>query len=231
MLPIGDAPILFYNLAMLARAGVVDVTLNLHYLPDVIRAYVGNGARWGIQVRYSAESELLGTGGALVPISSRLRDDRFAVVFGDNLIDVDLAEILSAHCAHGGVATVVLWRREDTSQSGVAELDRHDRITRFVEKPQPGEIASHWVNAGLIIAEPELLDAIPLAQPSDLGRDILPALIAAGQDVYGYRMSGGLWWFDRVAEYEAAGRDPELARFTAAFATFQARPQPRGTRS
>ena len=215
MLEIGGEPILGYNLAMLAAAGFDDVVVNLHYLPEVVRGYAGDGARWGVRVTYSEERDLRGTAGALVPLAERFGGATFAIVFGDNLNDLDLGEMLARHRERGSLATIAVWHRDDVSQSGVVELDAHDRILRFLEKPAPGVTASHLVNVGVVIAEPALLDAIPRERPSDLGREIFPALTGTEQGLGAYRMTGGHWWFDRVEDYESALRDPRLAAFAA----------------
>ncbi len=215
MLRVGAEPILGYNLAMLAAGGFDDITINLHAFGTVVRDYVGGGARWGVRVRYSEEPELLGTAGALMPVAADFRSGTFAIVFGDNLIELDLRAMLDAHRAFGGTATVAVWQRDDVSQSGVAELGDGDRILRFVEKPAAGETPSHWINAGAVIAEPALLDDVPPSGPSDLGRDVLPRAIARGRALYAYRLAGGLWWFDRVEDYRAALVDAKLAAFLA----------------
>lgn len=214
MLEIGGQPILAYNIAMLAAAGFDDVAVNLHYLPDVVRAYVGDGRRWGVRVRYSEERELRGTAGALVPVAETFAQGTFAVVFGDNIAQLDLAEMLGQHRERGAAATIAVWERDDVSQSGVAEVDPSGQIERFVEKPRQGETTSHWVNAGTVIAEPEILTAIPRDRPSDFGRDIFPTLLARGDALFAYRETAGLWWFDRVEDYEHALSDPRLAAFS-----------------
>ncbi len=216
MIPIGGRPILAYNLAMLGAAGFDDVVVNLHAFPEVVREYVGDGSQWGIRVVYSEEPELLGTAGALVPTIDLFSQGTFAIVFGDNLTELNLADMLAFHRAAGGVATIAVWERDDVSHSGVAELSDDGRIIRFVEKPQPGDTTSHWVNAGVIIAEPELLTLVPRGQPSDLGRDVLPAMIDRGMRVDAYRCYGGHWWFDRVEDYHAALKDGELDRYAKA---------------
>jgi NDP-sugar pyrophosphorylase family protein len=216
MLDLGGWPILAYNLRLLADAGFDRVVLNLHYLPEVIRSYVGSGERWGLQVTYSDEPVLLGTAGALVPVSDEFRGETFAVVFGDNIAEIDLRSMLAAHRRSGAEATVALWRRNDVSNSGVAELGPGDRIVRFIEKPSAGETDSHWVNAGYLIVEPALLDEIGSAAPSDFGRDVLPAAIAGGAAIQGYRLTGCLWWFDRVEDYASAMDDPKLGAYAAA---------------
>jgi NDP-sugar pyrophosphorylase family protein len=222
LLEILGEPILGYNLAMLAAAGFDDVAINLHAFPDAVRAYAGDGSRWGLRVTYSEEAELRGTAGALVPLAQAFAGDAFAIVFGDNLNELDLADLLARHRERGRLATIAVWERDDVTQSGVAEIDAGDRIVRFVEKPAPGATASHWVNAGVLFAEPALLDAIPRDRPSDLGRDVFPALVGAPRGLGAYRMTGGHWWFDRVEEYEAARFDERLAAFAR-----RVRPAPR----
>ncbi|HWT05275.1 MAG TPA: nucleotidyltransferase family protein [Xanthomonadales bacterium] len=213
LLEIFGEPILGYNLAMLAAAGFDDVVVNLHAFPDAVRDYAGDGSRWGLRVTYSEEPELRGTAGALVPLAQAFAGEAFAIVFGDNLGELDLADMLACHRERGALATIAVWERADVTQSGVAEIGGGDRIVRFVEKPASGETASHWVNAGVVIAEPALLDVIPRDCPSDLGRDVFPALAAGPRGLSAYRMTGGHWWFDRVEDYEAAHSDERLAAF------------------
>jgi NDP-sugar pyrophosphorylase family protein len=106
---------------------------------------------------------------------------------------------------------VALFKRDDVSQSGVAELDGDRRIIRFTEKPRAGEISSRWVSAGILVLEPEVLDVIPSGRPSDFGRDILPPLLAVGRPVYGYCMGGTekLWWIDTPEDYRRVCADWE----------------------
>ena len=213
LIEICGEPVLGYNLAMLAAAGFDDVTINLHYQADAVRVYAGDGSRWGVRVTYSEEPELRGTAGALVPLARAFAGAAFAIVFGDNLGELDLVDMLARHLERGVLATIAVWERADVTQSGVAEIDASDRIVRFVEKPAPGQTASHWVNAGIVIAEPALLDVIPRERPSDLGRDVFPALVHRSPGLGAYRMTGGHWWFDRVEDYEAALSDDRLTAF------------------
>lgn len=210
MLEVGGQPIIAYNLAMLAAGGFRDVVINLHHLPNVIRAYVGNGERWGLHVTYSEEPELLGTAGALLPLSERFRGATFAIVFGDNVNDLDLSDMLALHRNRRGLATVAVSERADVSQSGVAEVDASDRIVRFIEKPRVSETDSHLVNAGVVIAEPTMLTVLPDRVPLDLGRDVLPLLIDRPGGLLAYTMSGSHWWFDRPEDYRDALADPRI---------------------
>ncbi len=191
MLPVGGVPVLVRNLGMLAAAGVRDVAINLHHAPDSVRDAVGDGSALGLRVRYSPEETLLGTAGGarraaeLLPPSSDI-----LVLYGDNLVLVDLGRLVRAHRESGAVATLAVHRRRDVSQSGVVEFDRAQRIHRFVEKPRPGETASHWVNAAVYVLSRALLAGLP-AGALDFGRDVFPALIDKGADLRVYRMTGG----------------------------------------
>jgi NDP-sugar pyrophosphorylase family protein len=212
MLDVGGQPIIAYNLAMLAAGGFRDVVINLHHLPNVIRAYVGTGERWGLRVTYSEEPQLLGTAGALSPMFHNFSHETFAIVFGDNINDLDMSEMLAVHRKNGALATVAVSYRADVSQSGVAEIGPDERILRFIEKPRL-ETPSHWVNAGVVIAEPAIRAFVRQDGPSDLGRDIFPKLIETTGGLCAYRMDGSHWWFDRVEDYRAAVADEQLTDF------------------
>jgi NDP-sugar pyrophosphorylase family protein len=204
MLEVGGQPIIAYNLAMLAAGGFRDVVINLHHLPDVIRDFVGTGERWGLRVSYSEELELLGTGGALIPVLDRFASETFAIVFADNLNQLDLTDMLHRHRATGALVTIAVSRRDDVSQSGVTEIGSDDRIVRFIEKPQAGKATSGWINAGVVLAEPSLIAVLPPKAPFDLSRDVLAELVRNGDNVYAYPMTGAHLWFDRVEDYERA---------------------------
>lgn len=197
MLLVAGKPILEHNLELLTRHGISDVVINLHHQPQTIVDHFGDGSRWGVHITYSFESELLGTAGAVKKAQEQFAST-FLTLYGDNLTTCDLGRLILFHRAKGGIATIALHYRDDPTASGIATLDDRDRITRFVEKPKSHQVFSHWVSAGLLVLEPEVLDVTPEGGPSDLGRDLFPSLLARGEGIYGYRMSQGeyLWWID-----------------------------------
>ena len=209
MIPIRGRPILEHNVRMLARYGVDEVVINLHHRGDAIRGHFGDGARFGVRIDYAEEPILLGTAGALNAVRGRFREP-FFLIYGDNLTTCRLDRLRARHPADA-VATVALFERADVAQSGVAALDAHERITAFVEKPAPGTEPSHWVSAGVMVLAPEIFAFIPSVGSSDIGRDVLPAALAAGRRVEGYRMDERLWWIDSPADYERTSADPETA--------------------
>jgi NDP-sugar pyrophosphorylase family protein len=197
MVPIAGKPLLEHTVEWLCRFGVVDLVVNLCHLPQAVMGYFGDGSRWGVHITYSLEEEPLGTAGGVRKVAGLFAGPLF-VWYGDNLSTCNLDRLNAFHRAKGGVATIALYDRQDPLASGIAALDRQGRITRFLEKPRPGQVFSHWVSAGIFVLEPPVLEEIPAAGAPDFGRDVYPALLAAGTPIYGYRMGTdeGLWWID-----------------------------------
>ncbi len=201
MLEIGGMSILEHNIRLLYRHGIREIIINLFHCPEAITQRFGDGASLGVQITYSHEPALLGTAGAVKKVSNQFTGT-FLVMYADNLTTCDLNQMTEFHKSKGGIAAVALYYRERAIASGIAELDANDRILRFLEKPRIEEIFSPWVNAGILIMEPAILDFIPDNQASDFGREILPALLAAHQPIFGYRMTEELWWVDSPEDLE-----------------------------
>jgi len=211
MIEIGGKPVLQYNVELLVAAGVTEAIVNLHYQPDAIVDYFGDGSAFGLSIEYAYEPVLLGTAGAARNVADRLAEDDFLVVYGDNLSTIDLRKVVALHRDRGADLTLALYHRDDPGQSGIVALGDDDRIERFLEKPREEEIFSHWVNAGYLVARPHVLDAIPAESPYDFGRDLLPALLARGARLYGYRMTESLWWIDSLDDYQRTRKAFERA--------------------
>jgi NDP-sugar pyrophosphorylase family protein len=202
MLPVAGQPLLQHVVQYLKGFNIRQIVINLHHHPEVITDFFGDGSKWDVEITYSWEPELLGTAGAVKKMASHFTDP-FLVVYGDNLTNCRIDRLTETHTGNNACATVALFRREDVSQSGVAEVDAQMRISRFVEKPAPGQTDSHWVNAGVIMLQPEVLDFIPANMICDFGRDILPLLLAKAKPIYGYSMSDDetLRWIDTPEDY------------------------------
>jgi mannose-1-phosphate guanylyltransferase len=181
MLPIGDRPLLDIWLDEFGRAGVDEVLVNLHHLPDVVRGHlVARGAPPGIRTFF--EPELLGSAGTLLA-NRRWVDgeDMFLACYADNLTDFDLRLLIDAHADHGTMATLTLFHSPNPSAGGVVELDTSGRVTGFVEKP--AHPTSDLTNAGMYAFHPCVLDEIRDKRPSDIGYDLLPALVGRARAV------------------------------------------------
>lgn len=186
MLPIGGRPLLAYLVELLRAHGVRDIAVNLHHRPAAVSAYLGDGSRFGVRVRYSWEERLLGSAGGVKRMEPFFEDEPFFVLYGDVLTDLDLTALRTFHQERGGALTMALHRSERLGDCGVARLGEGQRVLEFVEKPPPGREPSSWASAGLYVVEPAVLRHIPEGQPFDFGADLFPLLLERGVPLYGY---------------------------------------------
>jgi NDP-sugar pyrophosphorylase family protein len=183
-------PLLQHNIELCKSYGIKDFYINLHHLPEKIKEYFGNGKGFGVNIKYSYESELLGTSGAVKKIASdywshdSTSEEFFFVIYGDNFSEYNLTAIEKKIKDTDCLAAIAFHFREDTSHSGVAEFDKNQRIIKFIEKPKTGESESHWVNAGIYCLKNEILSFIPEGT-SDFSKDIFPELLRNNIAVYG----------------------------------------------
>jgi mannose-1-phosphate guanylyltransferase len=214
MVPVCGSPVLVRNIEWLRENGIRDLVVNLHYHAESVVDSIGNGSRWGVKVAYSREATLLGTAGGVLQARPLIGDDTFVIVYADNLFDFSLRTLLDGHRRSGAVASMLLLEREDVSSSGVALMDEGGWITEFQEKPRPGTERSHWVNAGLLACEPTLFDAIPAAIPSDLSRDVMPALTLRDHGLRGHRLAPNerVMWIDTMNDLRATEASLTAAR-------------------
>ena len=202
MVPIDGRPMLDIWLEALDRAGVDEVLVNLHYLPDVVRRHLDN--RTGPPfVRTFFEAELLGSAGTLAANRAWIdTDETFLACYADNLTDFDLRSLVEAHKQHGTLATLAVFHSEHPSTGGVVELDAAGTVTGFTEKP-PNPV-SDLVNAGMYAFEPGVLDEIDGPPPRDIGYDLLPRLVGRAKVV---AVEGYFRDIGTVAAYERAQRE------------------------
>ena len=181
MLVIDDRPLLDIWLDAFDRAGVDEVLVNLHHLPDVVRAHLAMRTA-PPTVRTFFEPELLGSAGTLIANRQWVDGEEFFLVcYADNLTDFDLRSLVDAHREHGAIATLTVFHSEQPSSGGVVELDHAGRVIGFVEKPS--EPVSDLTNAGLYAFHPGVLDEIDGGPPSDIGYDLLPRLAGRARAV------------------------------------------------
>jgi mannose-1-phosphate guanylyltransferase len=204
MLPIAGQPLLQRTLRWLHRAGVAEAALNLYHLPGVVRDGLGDGSRFGMRLLYNEEPELVGTSGAVHGFPGFF-DEPFLVIYGDLLLDLDLADLIAFHQNHGAIMTLALKRTATPRSQGMIEVDSEGRVLRFVEKPQVWD-GGDTANAGVYICEPEVARRVPPGF-SDFGHDIIPALLRDGQPVYGRPLRGYLLDIGTPEAYAQAQTD------------------------
>jgi NDP-sugar pyrophosphorylase family protein len=183
MLLLGGRPLLEHLIALLANHGIRDIAINLHYRPETIVDHFGDGSRFGVRITYSHEHQLLGSAGAARQLEWFL-GDRFVVLYGDVLTDLDLSRLEEADRGFGGVGTLALGENEDPTRSGIVQLDSAGRIIRFIEKPATDEFG-RLANSGIYVLHRRVLDLVPPGTPFDFGSDLFPALLEADLPLYG----------------------------------------------
>jgi len=193
VLPVLNRPFMEHTIAYLRQYGIEDIILTLSYLPDVIRGYLGDGSRCGVRLTYCLEEEPLGTAGAVKNAGAYL-DNTFIVLNGDIFTDMDLAGMLAFHRDKKARVTISLSRVDNPSAFGVVETDGSGRVQRFIEKPPLAEATTNWINAGIYILEPEVLEHIPSNTHYMFERGLFPNLLDMGAPVYGYPYRG--YWLD-----------------------------------
>lgn len=191
VVPLVDRPFIGFMLDWLRGHGVDDVVLACGHLATGVRNVLGDGSGVGLRLRYVEEPEPLGTGGALKYAESLL-DERFLMLNGDILTDLDLTGQIAQHERTGALATLGLTPVEDPSNYGLVRTDDGGEVTAFVEKPSADQIDTNRVNAGAYVLERAVLDLLEPDQPASIERDVFPRMV--GEGLYGYLAEG--YWLD-----------------------------------
>ncbi|HLK10889.1 MAG TPA: NDP-sugar synthase [Candidatus Binatia bacterium] len=188
LMPVGGRPLLEHLLAFLRAGGIEEVVINLHHLGRLIEEHVGDGARFGLRIRYSWEDPILDTGGGIKRAEPLLGEEPFVVVNGDSLLEVDLAEIVAFHRARGGIATIAVRADPEAAHWGLVELGAEDRVRRIAGLPpgDAGEPLRSFMFPGLHVLEPGIFRWMDAGVPFGITRVTYPRLIAAGVPVYGW---------------------------------------------
>ena len=152
---------------------------------DAVRATMGDGAAWGVRLSYAVEDEPLGTAGG-VRHAVDVADGRVIVLNGDILTDADLGAMLAFHEARGSAATLYLTRVPDPTAFGLVELGEGGRIRRFIEKPDPSQVTTDTVNAGIYVLDGRLLARIPRGRAVSIEREFFPGLLEDRLPFFGW---------------------------------------------
>lgn len=194
IVPFCGVPFLTYQLAMLKKAGVRDITFSLGYHPDQIRRVFGTGRRHGVRLHYVVESAPLGTAGAIKNAERFVHGSPVVVLNGDILTDLDVARMAEFHRTHKSIATLGLVAVKDPSAYGLVLTTPGGKVVRFIEKPTPEETVTDTINGGVYLFEPEVFDYIPPAAPYSAERALFPHLLKMKAPFFGYVWKG--YWQD-----------------------------------
>jgi mannose-1-phosphate guanylyltransferase len=186
-----DRPFIAFMLEWLRAHGVDDVIMSCGFLAEGMRSVIGDGSQLGIRLRFVEEPDPRGTAGAL-KLAEPMLDERFLMLNGDVLTDIDLTGQIAQHEATGARATLALVPVPDPSAYGLVMLEQDRSVRDFVEKPSSDIGGEKLISAGAYVLEREILELVPPDRNVSIEREVWPALIGSG--LYGFPSDG--YWLD-----------------------------------
>lgn len=200
MLNVGGKPILETIVRHIAEQGFVNFYFCINYLGEQIRAYFGDGSKFGINIRYVQEQERMGTAGALTLLPDKLKLP-FIVMNGDLLTKIDLTALLAFHNKHGKKITAGVREYNQQVPFGVVELNGAS-VVKMVEKP----VYRHFVNAGIYALSPDILSFLPQKQFYDMP-SLIEDVLSENKGVGGFPITE--YWMDigQLPDFEQAQDD------------------------
>lgn len=200
LVPIGEMPILEIIIRQLAKSGFDHITITVNHMADIIRAFCGDGSKWGVTIDYSLEDKPLSTMGPLKLIHDL--PENFLVMNGDVLTDLDFGQFYDEHVRSGNIFTVSAFTRDQKVDYGVLEIGADNKLTDFIEKPTN----RYNVSMGVYMASKKVLEYIPENQ--FYGFDHLMLDLIKDQHPATVKIHSGYWLdIGRPDDYEKACKD------------------------
>jgi NDP-sugar pyrophosphorylase family protein len=208
LMAVAGRPMIAHILDFLRSGGIDEVVINLHHLGHLIEREIGDGARFGLRVRYSWEPEILDTGGGIKRAQALLGNEPFVVANGDSLLELRLREVIDAHRSARATVTMVVRPAPDAARWGLIELDDEDRVRRVVGLPDgpPNGSLRPFMFPGLHVFEPRVFDYMRPDVAFSVIRETYPAMLTAGEPILGFVTAARWLTIDTPAELEAADR-------------------------
>jgi glucose-1-phosphate thymidylyltransferase len=195
LIPVAGKPILFHALESIAAAGIREVGVVVGQTGAEVRAAVGDGSRWGLEVTYIPQEAPLGIAHAVLSSEDFVRGEPFLVYLGDNVLLEGLRGFVETFERESPEAQIFLARVPEPEHFGVAVLEG-ERIVRLVEKPK--EFISDVALVGVYLFRDSILDACASLRPSWRNEyeitEAIQWLIDRGENVRAEMVSG--WWKD-----------------------------------
>lgn len=180
-------------MCLASQQGFQNTVLALGNLAEQVQEYFDDGRQLGLRIEYAVEDQPLGTAGAIKNATPYL-DDTFLVLNGDIFMDINLEELLSLHQRSRALVTIATVVVTNPMDYGLVEADSRGRIRNFIEKPEPDQVTTNLINAGIYIMEPEILRWIPEQGPYSLEKQVFPQLLAEGYPIFAHQSQ--CYWMD-----------------------------------
>jgi mannose-1-phosphate guanylyltransferase len=191
VVPLVDRPFIAFMLEWLRLHEIDDVIMSCGFLATSVRNVLGDGSQLGIRLRFVEEPDPRGTAGAL-KFAETMLDERFLMLNGDVLTDIDLTEQIAQHLSTGAKATLALVPVADPTAYGLVQLNEDRSVKDFVEKPSPDAFDTNLISAGAYVLEREILELVPPQRSVSIEREVWPLLI--GNGLFGYPSES--YWMD-----------------------------------
>ncbi len=210
MMSIANRPVMQHIIERLHGEGFREIFVNLHYRPDDMISYFGNGSAWNVSITWRTEAQLTGSAGGIMAFADLLEGEgSILVVSGDALHDIDLRALMDFHANRGALLSVAMKRVQNPGRYGVGSIDKDKRIIRFEEKPLISSSEEGLVSCGIYCLSSPLLKSIPRGRVYDFGADLIPELAWRNEEVFCFEVES--YWRDigtltdlRLANMDAA---------------------------
>ena len=188
MVPILNRPILEHTIHLLRTHGIHDIVVNLHHLPEMIKAHFGDGKDFGVQLHWSHEPEILGTAGGIKKAQQWLDSGSFLVINSDVVMDIDLSKVISFHEEQGSALTLVVREGDSPEQCDPIEVDDNDRIVHMVGTSSMNlpDDTTRVLFTGIQVMEPEIFDRIPENKFYGTTTDVFPGMLEDELPMFAY---------------------------------------------
>ena len=183
LIRVGGKPILEHCLDALKANGVTEAVIVTHYMGDAIRAYFGDGSRFGFKLEYVEQKEVLGTGNA-AGVAEPFVDGDFLLVYGDLLFSADAVKnVLNSYRSAEAAAAMAVVAVDKPESYGIIEYKKDKTVKRIVEKPSRKSAPSNLANAGLYVFGKDVFDVLRRVKRSPRGEwELTDAVTLLAQD-------------------------------------------------
>ncbi len=204
MIPIAGKPLLEHNIEQFKKYGVEEFFINLHYLPEIVKEYFGDGSKWGVKINYHLEPEILGTAGGVKSFESLL-DDKFFVIYGDVFSLVDYSKYYDYwETKPNAIGVQRVGDTANPQDKDLVEVDDELRFVKIHAKPHKELPQNYKGMRGIFIFKKRILDYVPANTYYEIGNQLLPDILAKSEKFYGYECDDYSVGIDTLEAYKRA---------------------------
>lgn len=185
MVEINGKPLLYWHITNLKNCGINQIYITLHYLPNKIIEYFGDGKKFGVKIFYSLEQKQLGTGGALLPIKDFITENSL-ILYGDVISEIDFVKILKFHNSKKALLTALVHPSTHPKDSDLVKFDSNSKLLHLSKKPHKFIPKKSYNLAALYMVSPDIIDYLDGPTPFDIAHDLLPRLLDLGKNIFCY---------------------------------------------